>query len=311
MPTLDRRQFLGTLAATTGGVLLSHPTRADEDPKMGYIDAHSHIWTPDIDAYPLAPGKTKADLAPPSFTDDELLETARPHGVTRVVLIAHSLFYLWDNKYMLDATRKRPDTFRIVGMVDDRGDDPAAEMRQLAKQHVTGFRITPRIHGKDKWLDGPGMAAMWRTAVETRQAMCCLINPEDIPGVAAMCRRFPETPVVIDHLGRVGVDGEIREADTKALCDLAKHENVCVKVSAFYALGRKQPPYDDLAPLIKRTFEAFGPKRLMWASDCPYQLDGDNTYAASIALVRNRLDFLTADDREHLLHRTAERVFGF
>ncbi|HIG81270.1 MAG TPA: amidohydrolase, partial [Verrucomicrobiales bacterium] len=62
-------------------------------------------------------------------------------------------------------------------------------------------------------------------------------------------------------------------------------------------------------PKIKRLFEAFGPRRLMWASDCPYQLGGENTYAASIALVRDRLDFVTAEDKEWLLRRTAEKVF--
>jgi hypothetical protein len=49
----------------------------------------------------------------------------------------------------------------------------------------------------------------------------------------------------------------------------------------------------------------------MWASDSPYQLDGDNTYAASIALIRDRIDFLSASDREWLLKKTAERVYFF
>jgi hypothetical protein len=47
----------------------------------------------------------------------------------------------------------------------------------------------------------------------------------------------------------------------------------------------------------------------MWASDCPYQLDGENTYAASIALVRDKLNFVTAEDKQWLLRRTAEKVF--
>jgi predicted TIM-barrel fold metal-dependent hydrolase len=308
-----RRTFLGASAALALGTLAGSRSRAaEEEPRtMGWIDAHSHIWTPDVERYPLAPGRTRADLDPPSFTTQELLRTIAPHGVTRVVLIGHSQFYLWDNTYMLDAAKAHPETFRIVGMVDDRGDDPAARMRELAKRRVTGFRITPGIHGRDKWLASDGMAAMWSTAVDTRQAMCCLINPEDIPDVSAMCRRFPETPVVVDHFARVGIDGEIRDRDVKALCGLAKHEQVCLKVSAFYALGNKRPPHDELGPMIRRVHEAFGPERLMWASDAPYQLVGENTYAASIALVRDRLDFLTDADREHLLRRTAERVFGF
>ncbi len=47
----------------------------------------------------------------------------------------------------------------------------------------------------------------------------------------------------------------------------------------------------------------------MWASDCPYQLENGNTYAASIALVRDQLDFLTNDDKDLLLRRTAQKIF--
>ena len=60
--------------------------------------------------------------------------------------------------------------------------------------------------------------------------------------------------------------------------------------------------------MIRRLLEAFGPKRLMWASDSPYQLQGANTYKASIGLVRDRLD-LSKADREWLLAKTAEAVF--
>jgi predicted TIM-barrel fold metal-dependent hydrolase len=84
---------------------------------------------------------------------------------------------------------------------------------------------------------------------------------------------------------------------------------VTVKASAFYALGKKQAPYRDLAPLIRRVFEDYGPRRLMWASDCPFQVEGGHTYAASVALVREGLPFLSKEDREWILGKTAERVF--
>jgi hypothetical protein len=47
----------------------------------------------------------------------------------------------------------------------------------------------------------------------------------------------------------------------------------------------------------------------MWASDCPFQVENGHTYRDSIELVRSRLDFLTASDRDWLLKGTAERVF--
>ena len=45
-----------------------------------YIDAHSHIWTPDVAHYPLAEGFAVADMKPPSFTAEELLAICRPAG---------------------------------------------------------------------------------------------------------------------------------------------------------------------------------------------------------------------------------------
>jgi predicted TIM-barrel fold metal-dependent hydrolase len=82
-----------------------------------------------------------------------------------------------------------------------------------------------------------------------------------------------------------------------------------LKVGAFYALGKKKPPYTDLAALIKKVVKAFGPERCMWESDCPFQVQGDHTYKAGIDLVRKGLDFLSDDDKDWILRKTAEKFF--
>jgi predicted TIM-barrel fold metal-dependent hydrolase len=101
----------------------------------------------------------------------------------------------------------------------------------------------------------------------------------------------------------------VRDSDVDRLCRLARHKNTHVKVSAFYALGQKKSPYTDLAPMIRRLRDAFGADRLMWATDCPYQVQQGHTYVDSIELIRSRLDFLSPEDRQWLLRKTAERVF--
>jgi predicted TIM-barrel fold metal-dependent hydrolase len=155
------------------------------------------------------------------------------------------------------------------------------------------------------------MQLMWKTAAETRQSMCCLINPENLTELNGMCKKYPETPVVIDHFARIGENGQISESDLRHLCQLAAHPTIRVKISAYYALGLKKPPYHDLVPMIKRLYESYGAERLMWASDCPYQLTEPNTYAASIALIRDHIDFVTPEERRLLLRTTAESTFFF
>ena len=73
--------------------------------------------------------------------------------------------------------------------------------------------------------------------------------------------------------------------------------------------GRKQPPYTDLLPTIKRLIDAYGARRLMWASDSPFQVEAPHTYEASVALIRDRLTGISAEDRQWLLKKTAESVF--
>jgi predicted TIM-barrel fold metal-dependent hydrolase len=217
-------------------------------------------------------------------------------------------FYRFDNSYMLDAIKAHPGVFSGVGIVDSTGPAPDKAMEELARHGVRGFRIIPGS-APDMWLDTPGMQAMWAAGTKRRLAMCPLINPNALPSIDRMCTKYPDTLVMIDHLARIGGDGQIRDSDVRLLCGLARHKNVSVKVSAFYALGKKQAPYTDLTPLIRRVFEDYGPRRLMWASDCPFQVQNGHTYEPSISLIRERLPFLSADDKEWILGKTAASVF--
>lgn len=312
-----RRRFLLRSAAAFGGAAFAggflwkgapETMAADKTPE-GDIDAHSHIWTRDIERYPLARGQMLDDLAPSSFTTEELLSLVRPLGVGRVVLIQHKPYHGLDNSYITDAIAEHPGVFSAVACIDAEGPDPAAEMARLKSQGVRGFRILASEGGAPRWRDSAGMQAMWAAGAEEGLAMCPLINPDELPLVDEMCREFPSTPVVIDHFARIGADGEIRESDLKALADLAKYPTVHVKISAYYALGRKQAPYTDLIPMIQRMLGAYGAERLMWASDSPYQVVPPHTYADSLALIRERMPGLTARQREWLLRKTAEKVY--
>ncbi|MEX0704625.1 MAG: amidohydrolase family protein [Planctomycetales bacterium] len=317
-----RRDFLqagvaASIAALGGGVrpgrLPAAEERAPRPEKTaaqiarGFIDAHSHVWTSDVDAYPLKPGRGKDEMRPASFTPAELLSHAEPAGVTRVVLIQSS-FYELDNAYLLDSIRKHPGRFSGVAIIDPEK-APRERMKRLVERGVRGYRLRPWDAPPDKWLDREGVAEMWQTGADEGLAMALLIDPQYLESVGRMCAKFPRTPVVIDHFARIGVDGEVRKADLDALCDLAKHPNMHVKVSACGALGKKQAPYTDLLPMVRRLCDAYGPQRLMWGTDCPYQILDGHTYRDSIELIRTHADFMSEGDREWVLRKSAERMF--
>lgn len=322
---MSRREALETGVALGGGLavasLLGGVARgADDAPKSkaesaglapietGAIDAHVHVWTPDVEKYPLASGFSLKDMAPASFTPEELFEHARPCGVARITLIQMS-FYRFDNSYMLDTMRKYPGVFSGVAVIDENDPHPESKMKELKRQGVRGFRLFPAQRKAETFFSAAGMDAMWKAGAAEGLAMCLLINPRDLPFANKMCQKFPDTTVVIDHFARIGVDGRLPDDELANLCKLADLKNTYVKVSAFYALGRKKAPYSDLAPMVRKLLDAFGPERLMWATDCPYQVQEGHTYEDSIRFVREGLDFLSDGDRDWILRKTAEKVY--
>ncbi|MBX3420957.1 MAG: amidohydrolase [Pirellulaceae bacterium] len=318
MHILQRRQFhrrcLTSVAAIGGFCSVTERLQpvarvlaAAEDKPAGWIDAHVHVWTPDTIKYPLDKAFKLADMQPPSFTPAQLLAHCQPAGVDRIVLIQMS-FYGLDHRYLFDCLREHPGRFSAVALIDHRAHDVADQARMLVQQGARGFRLHS-LGDADHWPTSDSMRQLWGAAAEDGFAICPLINPQDIHVVDKLCSQFPDTTVVIDHFARIGVSGQVEQDRLSELCRLARFPKVHVKTSAFYALGHKQAPYRDLLPMIRRVLDAFAPERLMWATDCPYQVQGQHTYQASLDLILKEADFLSASDRRWLLRDTAFKVF--
>ena len=302
MQRWSRRQVLAGFAfALNLAAERRSPMTAD------YIDAHVHVWTPDEARFPRDPCYSEPPAVPASFTPERMLDIARPLGVKRIVLIQMS-FYGTDNSYMLDAMKRHPSVFSGVAVVNYDSASLGGEMTRLASLGVRGFRID-RGNRSSGWLETGNMLEMWRLAAEKKLAICPLIDPRSFPALDRMCTKFPNTTVVIDHMARIGIDGVVLDEDVTALCNLARHPRIYVKISAFYALGKKEYPYTDLIPLIHALYDAYGPQRLMWGSDSPFQVETPHSYAGSLELVRERLKFLRPEDATWMLRGSAEEVF--
>ena len=274
---------------------------------MNWIDSHVHTWSADTDKYPFAPEANVGDLEPRDFSAEVILGHANPSGVGRIVLV-YIGFYGEDYSLMYDTVKRFPDVFRIVGNVDHQGECVAEQMKEQLKHGVMGFRIGVTPGAGKGWLQDPGYETMFRTAAQTGQAICPLMHPDGIQDLDRMCSEHQDTTVVIDHMARISEINPASDDQIDALCALARFPKVYVKVSRLHSLGKKKPPHTELIPMIKRIVDAFGPERLMWGSDAPYQVITEK-YEDSISLVRDRLDFLSDSDREHMLRNTAEKVF--
>lgn len=310
--TIDRRDFLirnGCLSLAVGATgLTSMQADASTKPEpKGWIDAHVHVWTPDLKNYPIDQAFKVTDMQPASFTAEELLSHCRPLGVDRIVLIQMS-FYALDHRYMFQVMQQHPGVFSAVALIDHRSDKVVDAARTLVQQGARGFRIHSQGDAHT-WPTSTTMRALWKAAADNQFAICPLINPQDIVHVQDLCKQFPKTTVVVDHFARIGVSGTIESDRLDQLCQLAEFPRVYVKTSAFYALGKKQSPYLDLKPMLRRVRDAFGAERLMWATDCPYQVQSGHTYRDSLELISKDAEIFSEQEKSWLLRDTANRVF--
>jgi L-fuconolactonase len=271
------------------------------------IDPHVHVWTLDTERYPWAPATTEPPTR--SATAEELVEVMDAHGVSGAVLV-QVIYYGTDNSYAADCVARYPDRFAGVCLIDPQ--DPAAP--DLLKQEVTergfsGLRLRPCRDRSSTWLSDPATFPLWERAARLGVTFSVLAHIEQLAMLAAPVERFPEVPVVVDHIGwppvEEGPDGE----SLKHLLRLARFPSVHVKITDPWAISKDEPyPYRRAEPIFRRVFETFGPARCLWGSDWPLVRDHGG-YEGALRLYTDEWDWLTDADREWLFCRTVQKLY--
>jgi predicted TIM-barrel fold metal-dependent hydrolase len=203
--------------------------------------------------------------------------------------------------------KKYPGTFQGVCRVDPL--DPAApdHLSQHTAEGFRGVRISPAANASGDWFNGPLMPPLWKRCADLKVPMTVLAPIGRMPAVAAQLEKLPDLTVVIDHMADCPVD---QPAELEKLIALKRYPNVFVKVSHTWSLSKQPYPWLDAQEHVKRLHAAFGPQRLMWATDWPI-IEGVSTYDKALKVVRDDMKFLNDDDKQWMLSRTIEKVWPF
>lgn len=267
------------------------------------IDSHVHVWKTDP-KYLFAAG-----AAVPTGVDataERLLQLMADNGVSRTVLI-QVIHYKWDNSYLADVLKQYPGRFHGVARVDPTGPGAPDHLSELTEQGFRGVRLSPPATPQGDWIDGPLMPHLWARCEQLKVPMTLLTPATRLPRIAALIERYPDVTVVVDHMADAPLDQPHQIQDLLAL---ARYPNVYVKVSHLWSLSKQSYPFADSFVLLKKVYDAFGPKRLMWGTDHPVCLPY-TSYAQAVALYRDHLDFMPSADREEIWHGTVQRVWPF
>jgi predicted TIM-barrel fold metal-dependent hydrolase len=267
------------------------------------IDPHVHVWKHDP-KFPFAPG---ANVPPRDASPEMLLDLMKANGVSKTVLI-QVIHYRYDNSFVADVLKRYPGTFQAVCRVDPLDAAAPDHLSKLTDQGFRGVRISPSGNASGDWFHGPLMPPLWKRCYDLKVPMTVLAPVTRMPEVALQLEKLPELTVVIDHMADCPVD---QPAELEKLIALKRYPNVFVKISHTWSLSKQPYPWLDSQEHVKRLHQAFGPQRLMWATDWPIIENSHAQYAQALTVVRDKMAFLNADDLRWMLSATIERVWPF
>jgi L-fuconolactonase len=273
-------------------------------PDLPLIDTHTHVVSPDHDAYPLNPRALSGEwyLDGPASAE-QLSEEMTQAGVERAVLVQGVGAYTYDNRYAADAAEAAPDRFVSACCIDVEAKGALDTMTHwIVDRKMSGIRLFALAREGFSWLIDERIDPLWHRAAELRAHVIVTILPRQLSELDHVLARFPNTPVSLDHCGFATSESASREE----LFSLARHRNLYLKIST-HNLNDAVRADNSARPLIGSLVSAFGADRLMWGSD--FCQTHDRPYGDLVALARDAFTDLDPSDRAACFTGTARGLW--
>jgi L-fuconolactonase len=298
---MTRRTALACTAANALQSALAAPPN-----RSPVVNGAEHAWVVRDPRFPIDPkiATCPTNLPGYDYSAEYLLSEMRTYSVDHVV-ISHVCYYGRDNRYTSYAIKTYPGKFAGVGLLVGYRlylpNDPenASRLERLMRQDgLAGLRLSPIYDRETVWLNDPACYPLWKKAEQLGGVFNIFLAPHQVGQVADMAARFPGVHVVIDHMAMIDITAP-DSAGFGPLLNLARLPNVYVRTSLHNPSKTKQTPYRDVWPFLRRLYDRFGPRRLVWANFFEY------------VIMKDLIPFFTADDKEWILGRTAHRIYKF
>lgn len=316
------------------------------EPDLPIVDAHHHLWDrpgwrylldeyrADIDAsghnivatvYVQAQSMYRSDGPPEMRPVGEIefasgvadVAASAPYGSARICagIVGHADLRLGDAVEDVLEAEIRAGGGRLRGI------------RHLTAWDADASLMNPLSAGPPGLLGDPTFREGFARLAPLGLAFDAWLFHPQIPELTDLARAFPDTRIVVDHLGGIlgigayaGRRTEIFSAWEQDIRELARCPNVSVKlgglgmrINGFGFEARAEPPSSsDFAtawrPYIETCIEAFAPSRCMFESNFPVD-KGSYRYTSTWNAFKRLTVNLTLEERADLFFTTASECY--
>ncbi len=262
---------------------------------MLIIDSQIHIWQNGT----MSPHHRQV----PTYSIDDALAEMKSAGVDGAVIHPPSAFGEAANEYAVEAVRRHPEKFCILGHFDLASPDRERIIAHWRERPgMLGFRYTfSQPHEKTWWADGT-LNWFWAACEKADLRIGLLASGNNIAAFGRIAERHPRLKMHIDHIGRGGGRADAKDdaayANLPEMLALAKLPNVAVKLSGAPSTSSQSYPYRNIHGYLRQIIETFGPDRCFWGTDITRM---PISYRQCVTMFTEEMPWLKGRDLERVM----------
>eukprot|EP00730_Choanoeca_flexa_P002258 TRINITY_DN10977_c0_g1_i2.p2 TRINITY_DN10977_c0_g1~~TRINITY_DN10977_c0_g1_i2.p2 ORF type:complete len:317 (+),score=57.52 TRINITY_DN10977_c0_g1_i2:1194-2144(+) len=297
-----------------------------------YFDPHFHLW--DVvsnDALHDRELLGKAGEAFPVYTINCLNKDAQTAGMElmgAVHIEALAADGVGEALWAMKEAAKWDHPLMVVGRVDLSKPDAVSHFKAMKDvdthdclrgiRHILNFEPSWPWVKHDEYLTDATFEANYKAMADYDLSFDLQANPHQLPAAAALAKKYPNVPVIVNHFGCLKLHGDAAKREKaieewrtgmKALAEAGSHVHVKISMLAYC-----DPEWDKdssvVPSLVKEIVDLFGSERCMYASNYPvdsgeFEIHPERLWAGFAKLCRG----MSAKDRENLYYQTALRAY--
>lgn len=301
-----RRQFLQATAAATALASTTPSQRliGGDGPPTPLVDTHLHCFAGTADTrfpyHERAPYRPEEPASP-----EHLLDCMQSAGVDYAIVV-HPEPYQDDHRYLQHCLDVGRDKLKGTILLFSDREASLERMPELCERmNLVSARVHAYAPDRLPPFGEMELRRLWRMAGEHNLAVQIHFEPRYAPGFEPLIREFPDTKVIIDHLGRPFQGTPTEHA---VVLRWSRFDNTVMKLSAIPS--NRSYPHRDIRPVIRQLTDAWGAERMIYGGGFNVEATGPS-YRAAFERARSYIDYLSEGEQSQILGGTAARLFGF
>jgi len=269
-----------------------------------YLDSHIHLWSLDDGEHFWMRDKIAGLHRDFTENDFQVLRNKCNVGGAIVVQACHTIS---ETAKWLSRAEKSDQLAGVIGWLDIFSTNLREEINtyKLSSKFV-GLRPLPPDTFSGDWLSDPRSKVSIQLLDTLGISIDILQRVENLPRARTFFRDYPNLRLVLNHGGRPAVMTGILEPWRSEIHAFAKETSALVKCSGLVERAGVEWSKDSVKPYVAELIDAFGSKRVMFATNWPVSTIS-STYDLWVNTLCQILDELglSSEEKDDIMWRTA------